>query len=448
MADGKPAPAHPHRFGANLRWQFIANAGQAVFGGVFLLVLGRILGPADFGTFSAIIAVVAVAGLVFDMRLHEVVARDFCHLDQGRWRKPDDRIYLWDLCLLDSGVRLLPCLGLIVFSPLWAAGIHLESERSGLIAIAAWGFFLSRAGNNISLGLLRVLGRTDLIALCTITDWALRLIFVLIVALSASLTVESAVWTVTIVGAVINIAQILLAYRELRMVMPDVDYHDWSPAGALSRLLQARRMIMANIGLSASDLMAKDLDIALLARFLTEDKIGIYKMAKTAIQLLWRAIDPFYLAIMPEVQKLWQQKQYEGLKRLLLKTSLMLAGLAIILVSLGCGGAALFATLVLGSGYGEVPHLMLVMSPWVILCAPLIWGLPLSVAINRPEFATYGSFLGLIVGLAAFNILTPLYGLTGAAVAWNLTLVSGVMLTGSLAVFFALQHVSRTLKSH
>jgi O-antigen/teichoic acid export membrane protein len=447
MADGKTAPAQPHRFGANLRWQFVANAGQAVFGGVFLLVLGRLLGPADFGTFSAIIAVVAVVGLVFDMRLHEVVARDFCLIDQGHWTKPTDRLYLWDLCLLDSAGRLLPCLGLILFSPFWAENIHLADDRAGLITIAAAGFFLSRAGNNISLGLLRVLGRTDLIALCTITDWALRLILVLIVAVSASLTVEQAVWIVTLAGAVINLAQILLAIRELRLVVPDADARGWSPADAIPRLLQARRMIIASIGLSASDLMAKDLDIALLARFLTEDKIGIYKMAKTAVQLLWRAVDPFYLAIMPEVQKLWQNKDFSGLKRLLLKTSLMLAGLACLLVATGCGGAALFATLILGAAYGEIPHLMLVMSPWVIICAPLIWGLPLSVAINRPEFATYGSFLGLIVGLTGFTLLTPLYGLTGAAIAWNLTLISGVMLTGGLAVFFALQHVSGTLKA-
>ncbi len=446
MAESKSSPAHPDRFGVNLRWQFIANAGQAFFGGLFMLVLGRLLGPSDFGIFSAIIAVVAVVGLLFDMRLHEVVARDFCLIDKGQWTKPSDRLYLWDLCLLDSAGRLLPCLGLILFSPFWAASIHLADDRANLVIIAAAGFFLSRAGNNISLGLLRVLGRTDLIALCTITDWALRLMLALIIALSASLSVEWAVWIVTLVGALLNLAQILLAIRELRLIVPDVDGRDWSPMDSIPRLLQARRMIMASIGLSASDLMAKDLDIALLARFLAEDKIGVYKMTKTAIQLLWRAVDPFYLAIMPEVQKLWQQSDYAGLKRLLTKTSVILTGLACLLVTAGCGGANLFVTTILGAGYAEIPQLMLIMSPWVIICAPLIWGLPLSVAINRPEFATYGSFFGLIVGLTAFTILTPLFGLNGAAIAWNLTLMSGFLLTGGLAVFFTMQHVSRTLK--
>jgi len=97
---------------------------------------------------------------------------------------------------------------------------------------------------------------------------------------------------------------------------------------------------------------------------------------------------------------------------------------------------------VLGAGYDEVPVLMLAMSAWVVVCAPLIWGIPLAVAINRPELSVGGSVLGLVIGLAAFATLTPPFGLMGAAIAWNATLVSGFVFTTGVAVWVARQKQS------
>ena len=196
-------------------------------------------------------------------------------------------------------------------------------------------------------------------------------------------------------------------------------------------------MIASNLGVSASDLMAKDLDVAMISSLLTPDKVGLYKMAKSFVQVLWRAIDPFYIAIMPEVQKLWQQREINALARLLRKTSIRLLMLAIAVVVLGCGAVALLGVRVLGAGYADVPLLMLAMSGWVVVCAPLIWGIPLAVAINRPELSVGGSMLGLVIGLAAFTALTPTLGLMGAALAWNATLISGFMFTTGLAVWIA-----------
>lgn len=441
-----PKEKSANRFGVNLRWQLIANAGQAFFGGLFILLLGRLLGPAEFGIFSAIVALVSVVSLVTDMRLHEVVARDFCHLDEGQWTKPTDRFYLVDLCILDGISRLLPCLLLVLFASHWGPMIQLAASNTTLLVLATVGFFFSRLSNNISVGLLRVLGRTDLIAFCTIGDWGLRLVTVMAVSMFTTLTVTVALWTVALVSSLANFTQCLLTFRVLADRIGQDFWLGWRFEKIISRLRQASRMVFASMGLSASELMAKDLDIALLARLLSEDKVGVYKMAKTAIQLLWRAIDPFYLAIMPEVQKLWQKNDFTGLKRLLVRTSLFLAGLAVLLTGLGYGGALWLVEPFLGEGFKEVPGLMLVMSPWVILCAPIIWGLSLSIAVNRPEFATYGSFIGLLIGLISYNKLTPLYGLNGAAIAWNLTLLSGMLLTFILSVTFASQHVSHLQK--
>ena len=175
--------------------------------------------------------------------------------------------------------------------------------------------------------------------------------------------------------------------------------------------------------------MAKDLDILLISSLLSIEKVGLYKMAKSFVQVMWRVIDPFYIAIMPEVQKLWQLGEMKKLYILLRKTSIRLLLLASLVVVFGNIAMVVFGEYILGDAYSAVPSLMLIMSIWVIVCAPIIWGLPLAVAINRPEISLGGSVIGSLIGLTAFTFLTPLYGLTGAALAWNATLISGFLFT-------------------
>jgi O-antigen/teichoic acid export membrane protein len=195
--------------------------------------------------------------------------------------------------------------------------------------------------------------------------------------------------------------------------------------------------LLANWGLSASDLMAKDLDITLISATLPHETIGLYKMAKSLVQVIWRAIDPVYLAVMPEIQKLWQTEQFHELKQLLITLTWALGLLSFVLIASVFAGVSFFYETVLGSGYIGLPAIMGWMSLWIVVCAPLIWGLPLLVATNRPEWAVIASLSGSAVGFLAFTLLTPQYGLKGAALAWIVTLVVGAAVTTGSAVWFA-----------
>lgn len=441
--------ASRRRFARNIRWQFIASGSQTLLGGAYLILLGRNLGPAEFGIFSAVTAIVSVIGLLLEMRLQEVVARDFCHLDDDEPSSGQQPLHVVDLFLLETLSRLLPALALVALSGLLARSINLAPESTGLLGLAAAGFVLSKSGSSVSGGLLRVLGRTDLIAGCMAADWGLRLVVSLVFALVWTLDVSIALWIALAAGALCNGAQVMLACNKFAARVAPISFAGWTPGGAWTRLRGAKRLIASNLGVSASDLMAKDLDVAMISSLLTPDKVGLYKMAKSFVQVLWRAIDPFYLAIMPEVQKLWQQGEISSLARLLRKTSIRLLMLSIAVVSLGCGAVALLGVRVLGTGYAEMPPLMLAMSGWVVICAPLIWGIPLAIAINRPELSAGGSVLGLVIGLVAFTALTPTLGLMGAALAWNATLISGFMFTTGVAVWImqSMQIAKRPQKS-
>ncbi len=428
---------HEKRFARNAKWQFAANCAQAALGGGYLLLLGRGLGPTSFGVYSIVTALVSVASLLLEMRIQDVVARELCDFGDDLDKSWQNGLKLIDLFILETIGRVLPAVGLIILSPLLVQISHLPADAEWLLAIAAIGFVLGKAGIGTSTGLLRVLGRTDLIAVCMTADWTLRLLVALLLLLLGGLTIANALWIILIVGGFFNVCQLLISAKEFRNCGGSLSLAEWSPLPAFYRLKQDGRLIASNLGISLSDMMAKDLDVTIISPFVSIDKVGLYKMAKSLVQVMWRAIDPFYLAIMPEVQRLWKRREHIKLKELLIKTSIRLFLLAVTLTALFYVVVLNFGHHIFGEGYDQLSSLMILMSIWVIICAPLIWGHPLAVAIGYPEIAFGGGVFGTVFGLTSFLNLTPQYGLVGAAVAWNITLVLMFFFIASLSIYIA-----------
>lgn len=426
------------RFRRNVKWQTAANAAQLILGGLYLIALGRILEPSGFGLFSAVSALVAVAGAVCEMRLQDVVARDFFNVSESPTAIGNRQASIIDLYMLETGSRVLPFIGLLFGAIVLPAAMGLPESADVLIVLAAINFLFTKVGWGTSTGILRVLDRTDLIALCSTADWGLRLVitFAVFVA-NGELTIAAALMIGIVIGGACNALQIYLALQQFARRTSGLRAAGWSIRAALQRIRPRMRFLGANLGLSVSDLMAKDLDVAMMSSFLTPDKVGVYKMAKNLVQMSWRAIDPFYLAIMPEVQMLWSGGRRAELRILLRKTAILLFGLSIILAGLVCGAVFLLGGLILGPSYSGLVALILTMSLWLPICGPLIWGHPLAVAIGHPELAVAGSLLGSIVGVGTYLILTPLFGLHGAALAWALTLSVGFAFTAVWAVRIA-----------
>jgi O-antigen/teichoic acid export membrane protein len=423
------------RFARNLKWQFVANGSQALFGGAYLLLLGRYLGAAEFGVFSIITAVISVAALFLEFRIQDVVAKNYSDVLDFSENSQNHGSNLIDLLGLELLSRLLPVTCLIVLSPQIAKYSNLNTEVYSMIILAALSFLVGKTGVGVSTGLLRVLGRTDLIAAFMTADWGLRLLFSLILVLSDSLSVANALWVALFVGAACNIIQLSLAFKEYQLRVTKLNFKGWRLIDALVRLRRDKRLLLSSLGISASDVMAKDLDIALISTAMSVEKVGVYKMAKSFVQIIWRGIDPFYLAIMPEIQRHWVAKNIVELKVLIKKTSVRLMLLSLILCLSGYVLLLLFGLRILGPGYDQVPQLVLFMSIWIIVCAPIVWGHPLTVAINRPELALVGSLLGSAIGIIAFLFFTPRFGLMGAAGAWVLTLSSGFLFIATSSVF-------------
>jgi O-antigen/teichoic acid export membrane protein len=266
----------------------------------------------------------------------------------------------------------------------------------------------------------------------------LRLVLLLALAGVSHLTVATAVVAQCLAGIVSNSSQLVLAVRHLGGLGGAL--RSWRPRTSFRRLRRHRGILLSNIGLSASDLMNKDLDVTLLAPMLPATQIGTYKMAKNIALLAWRAVDPFYIALMPELSRLIALRDYARTSRLLVRSAVGLAALAAGVSLCLYAAVRFFGERLLGPAFGDVPSIMAWLIVGIVASAPLVWGHPFAVALNRAHLAFLGTLFGSTLGLCAFLALAPYFGVAGAAVAWSLTLTSGFVFTAVATLRALKQH--------
>ena len=418
-------------FRRNVKWQLIGSATQLLLGGLLLLITGKQLGAGGFGALSIVLGYVTVANLLLEPRMQDVAAKQFWNINHVTANLNLQRQYFIDLLVVEVLCKLSICIALVLLAPTLAKIGNMESTATLLIVVAALGSFLSKLGAGLSIGVLRVLGRTDLNTLCGTLELVLRLLLTLALIAFGKLTILGYVVAIAISGVISNMALWMMVAKQFEGI--DAKVGEWKFADGMRRLLENRRLLFSNLGLSVSDLMNKDLDITLIAPLMSNDQVGVYKMSKNIVLLTWRAVDPFYLALMPEVNRLVETKAIGEVRRLISSSTIGLLGLSIVVSLLSYSLVLLFGDVALGAAYSTVPVLLPWMFLGIITSAPLVWGHPLAVALNRGDVALKGSLFGSIIGLVTFLALTPVYGAQGAGMAWTLTFLLNFVFTATVS---------------
>jgi O-antigen/teichoic acid export membrane protein len=430
-------------FRRNVSWQFIGSMSASALSALVLLVMGRGLGAEGFGQYSIIIGYITVANLLMEPRLQDVAARVFWNLSSDPDARAGHRDSFIDLVAFEAVAKLLPLLGVVMLSVPIAALANLPPGSALLIAIAAAGNFFAKIGFGVSTGVLRVLGRSDQFTYCGSGELVVRLGVLLLLMQLGQLTVANCVITLSITLTLSNFIQLGLAAHHIGHVRDALAR--WHPSSAPRRLAAWRRPLLSNIGLSAADLMNKDLDITLLAPVMPAGVIGVYKMAKNIALITWRAVDPFYLALMPELNRRVQMGDVPGTRSLIRRSIIGLGALAVTLsagafVAMWFLGEALF-----GPEFAGIPPLLGLMLAGVVGSAPLVWGHPLAAALNRTDVAFIGSVIGSGIGLAAFFLLVKFMGIRGAALAWSLSFLPAFWYTALVARRLFARHAQAAL---
>jgi O-antigen/teichoic acid export membrane protein len=414
-----------------VKWQLASSAAQTILSGLVLLILGRFLSAGGFGEYSIIMGFVIVANLSIEPRMQDVVAKHFWSFGDSASSREHHREHFVDFLIFEMAVKLLPCIAVVALSTAIARMSDLPAGSHWLIGIAAVGTYLTKFGYGLSTGVLRVLGRSDVFALCVNGELIVRLAALSALAWSGHLTVASSIEIFALTGTLANGAQFALAARQVPHLRETL--RNWRPRAALMRLRPHRRLLMSNIGLSGTDLMNKDLDITMLSPIMPAEQIGVYKMAKNVAQLAWRAIDPFTLALMPEVSRRIAVGDYAGTRSLVRRSAIGLGMLAFVLAAATFIGVVLFSTEVFGQDYASMPSLIIWMLVGIVVGAPLVWAHPLAVALNRADFPFFGNILSLTCSLASFVLFVSVFGIMGAAIAWAMTFIPFFLFTSIAA---------------
>ncbi|HUQ11797.1 MAG TPA: oligosaccharide flippase family protein [Steroidobacteraceae bacterium] len=418
-------------FRRNVSWQFIGSMSQSALSALVLLVMGRGLGAEGFGQYSIIIGFITVANLLMEPRMQDVAARVFWNLGSDPTTRPGHRESFLDFVAFEIVAKMLPLLGVVLLAGPIADLANLPEGSALLIAIAASGNFLAKIGYGVSTGILRVLGRSDQFTFCGSGELAVRLITLLVLMQLGELTVASSVITLSVTLMLSNLVQLWLAAHHIGGVRETLAR--WKLASSPRRLVDHRRLLLSNIGLSAADLMNKDLDITLLSPVMPAETIGVYKMAKNIALITWRAVDPFYLALMPELNRRVQLGDFAGTRSLIRRSILGLGALTVTLSATVFIAVWFLGTLLFGPEFAGIPPLLALMLVGVVGSAPLVWGHPLAVALNRNDTAFVGSLIGSAIGLAAFFTLVNVIGIRGAAISWSLSFLPAFWYTSWVA---------------
>jgi O-antigen/teichoic acid export membrane protein len=450
MKEAEPSAAESRPRGRaflnNVKWQLVSSDSQALLGGLVLLLMGRSMGPHNFGVFSIVMGFALVANALFEPRMQDVAAKQFWGLHDRRDDGSGHQNHFLDFVLIEVVGKLLPCLGMIILAPVLSAFANLPAQAMIFIVAAALAIYVGKLGFGLSTGLLRVAGRTDLIAFSVTAELVVRLLLMAGLAVIGQLTVLNAI-LVQGGASVIGTGGQWMFVRRLFPGLNPTRSGTWTLAGALSRLRENRRLMLSNLGISASDLIIKDLDVTLLAAMTNASEVGIYKMAKNIALLAWRAVDPFTLSLIPEVNRLIAVQNYLALRSLRLKSSIALLLFTTAIAVVTTAGVWLLGVRVFGAGYAPIAYLVPLMMLGPLIAAPLVWGHPLAVALVRADLAVWGSFLGMVAGLPTLLVLVPLWGIVGAGLSWPIGFACSFVFTSTTAAR-ALARIERATRSH
>ena len=406
------------RFAKNLKWQFLGNAMQALLGGLYIVFMGRVLGAKDFGIFSSILAIVSVLGLIGEFRIQDVVAKLYCNLDEENYIKNYNYNALLNLIILDTCSKFLPFI--IVFITIDHIDNYIDvGSNKSLILLYSFCWIFLKSGSSVAQGIFRAINKNNINTYMISFEWGLKLLVSIIFNLFSDLDVYLSIYIYILIGIIANLIQNTILFIEINKKMIYIPYKNINFSSFYIFVRNHQLFLLSNFIVSLTNIISKDMDVVIVNYFIGSTNAGIYKLAKTGSYMIWRAVDPFYSTILPEIQKLYQNNNYDGIKLILFNTTKIIF-LYTVVISISANLVVYFGLdFFLGKEYYELPFLMMQMTPWILFCGPLIWANPLAIAINKPQYPSYGGLIGMAAGLIMYALLLPLYGLVGAAIAWN-----------------------------
>jgi O-antigen/teichoic acid export membrane protein len=409
-ATGAPPLSIGVRMARGAYWMVAMRSADRVLGLISMLVLARLLVPADFGLLALGMAVVgslsAFSEFSFDMALIQNQTADRRHYDTA-----------WTLGILRG--MLLAAILLLLAEP--AADVMGEARLAPLISVLALVPFLEGLAN---------IGVVDFRKELAFGKEFHYTIFSRIGGVITTVCLAifwRDYWALVVGQLAVQVLRLVLSYR-LHPYRPRLSLAAWRELVHFSKWLLANGMIAVGI---------KRTPTFVIGAFMSVASVGLFGMSSAIAEMVSQsAIAPIKRAFFPGYAKLGESRE-------LLNTALLRAhGIVVYLgapATIGIGlTAELIVPLALGQRWlGTVP-IVEILAIDAFLAAMQGQVRPVFMAVNRPELTTYLSVtyaLALIPALVCGGWLAGLLG-----VAWA---VVGARLVQLIAEYYALERILR-----
>ncbi len=408
----------PIGFFTNLSWQYSESTVGMVFGFLYTLLVGRLLGPSEFGLMALGLSFSALVFQIIELRLHESLIRYVAEF----WEKGDSNrtlavIKLSFIADITTGIIAL----IVVFLLSSFAQVHLIRDPRGslILTLSALTIFSGNIATVTSIGILRVFSHFKPLALVRSSGIVLRFLLTLLGLLIFNLDVIGVLIIHVISSSITNLVLTLLALKELNSRIPLMK------TNAPIRLLAQRKNEIGRFAwntylLSLTKVPIQELDVIVLGWLTSHNVVGVYKVAKNFAIALWTMADSVYFVVYPEIAKLWTKRKINDLSSFVKRLTVLVGAVGSIAFSITFLIVPYFIQLIMGQEYAQAGILFRWMSWGILVWAPLIWVPPLLAAADRPDLNFKSS---LIVAMATFALLpftVVSWGATGAALVYAL----------------------------
>jgi len=308
--------------------------------------------------------------------------------------------------IIEGLTALFKFLIVVLVSPIIARYLLRQPELTPLFIFYGYSIFANLTSQT-STAALQVFKRFDTLAIINLVQNILSFIIVLLAFINKGTLVD--VVMAYLVAKVFNgisllVFSMLYAHRELSSGWWRVS---WDESISTKNFWQ----FAFSSNLSATvKLIAQDSEELWITYFLSPLAAGYYNTAMRVIAMVLLPINPFIEPTFLEITTQAAKKEWQKLKELLRKTSLIAGvwtvGMAVVLVSLGWW----LIPFAYGEEFAPSTPAALILLVGFGLANSLYWNRPLLLALKRPLYPLVTSAVAMVVkiGLAAW--LVPQYG--------------------------------------
>jgi O-antigen/teichoic acid export membrane protein len=309
----------------NAGWLLSANSIAALLGFGAAFFAARGLQPAGYGSLALVVAYVNIVGKSVSFQAWQAIIKFGSDALMTQERDKFHRLVKFGF-ILDAGSAIIGFVLAIAASSYLIGWLGWEPSLRTAIMVYSWLILVNLGGTPI--GLLRLFNRFDLLSYNRVATAALQSIGVLWCWLTEQ-SLMGYVWIYLVAGVLGQLCLLWMTLYQLRR-------HQFG--GFLFTSLQGIRTDFPGIlnyvwttNLHATvKLLSRELDLVIVAAFVSPAGVGIYKLAKQFAKALATFSDPLYQSVFPELAQLWSRQRPDKFVSLMKRTTLFVGAGALL----------------------------------------------------------------------------------------------------------------------